>query len=82
MMQNRLDYMNTKSCFFLVTCFILGIFLTGCAKVEPWQRQYLASPEMSYDSMPLNYAFREHIYFSREAANGEKSAAGGGCGCN
>lgn len=74
--------MDIKSLFFLGVYIALGTLLSGCAKVEPWQRQYLASPEMSYDSMPLNYAFREHVYFSREAANGEKSAAGGGCGCN
>lgn len=56
--------------------------ISGCAKIEPWQRQHLASPEMAFDPQPLNKAFREHIYYSREGANGEESAAGGGCGCN
>lgn len=74
--------MSIQSYFLLIITFTLSLLLAGCAKVEPWQRQHLASPEMSYDSMPLDQSFRDHVYFSREGANGERSAAGGGCGCN
>lgn len=64
-----------------VLTFMIGS-LSSCAKVEPWQREHLASPQMSYDAMPLDKTLRDHIYFSREGALGDESAAGGGCGCN
>lgn len=56
--------------------------LAGCGTVQPWERDYLAKPEMSFDPRPLDTAFRHHMYFSREATADGYSAAGGGCGCN
>ena len=56
----------------------------GCASlgVRPWQREVLARPEMALDAYPLDLAFDEHIYFSKEAASGGHGYGGGGCGCN
>lgn len=56
--------------------------LTGCAGVQPWERDVLARPEMSLDANPLDAAIDDHIYFSKEASSGGRGFGGGGCGCN
>ena len=45
-------------------------------------RDLLAKPQMALDSDPLQTAFDEHIYFSKEASSGGRGFGGGGCGCN
>lgn len=50
--------------------------------VQPWERDILARPNMQLDAAPLDSAFDEHIYFSKEAASGGRGFGGGGCGCN
>lgn len=50
--------------------------------VKPWERDILARPAMQLDAAPLDSAFDEHIYFSKEAASGGRGFGGGGCGCN
>ena len=50
--------------------------------VSPWERGCLARPEMALDSDPLEIAFDDHVYFSREASSGGRGFGGGGCGCN
>ena len=64
--------------------FLLGmaVLFTGCASVQPWQRGRLAEYGMRPDRDPLTDGLMEHVYFSREAANGGRSIGGGGCGCN
>ena len=56
--------------------------VSGCASVEPWERDVLARPEMSLDANPLDAAIDDHIYFSKEASSGGRGFGGGGCGCN
>jgi hypothetical protein len=56
--------------------------LSGCAGVQPWERDVLARPEMSLDANPLDAAIDDHIYFSKEASSGGRGFGGGGCGCN
>jgi hypothetical protein len=56
--------------------------LTGCATVEPWDRDVLARPDMQIVSDPTERAADEHIYFSKEASSGGQGFGGGGCGCN
>jgi hypothetical protein len=58
------------------------LLAAGCATVKPWQRESLADPIMQPDRNPMQVAQLEHVYFSREAANGGRSVGGGGCGCN
>lgn len=71
--------MNTLK--LLSLCTILA--LTGCAtKVEPWEKDVLARPDMIPDDSPLSSALDDHIYFSKEATSGGRGFAGGGCGCN
>ncbi len=58
--------------------------LAGCSTVgvKPWERDVLARPEMALDANPVENAFDEHMYFSKEAAGGGRGFGGGGCGCN
>ena len=61
----------------------LTLLLSGCiTHVEPWQREYLAKPEMAFESGYLSEGMRTHTYTSKEAASGAAALAGGGCGCN
>lgn len=61
--------------------------LTGCTnpslvRVKPWQRATLADYTMRPDRDPLDAAMSEHVYYSRETANGGRGVGGSGCGCN
>lgn len=60
----------------------LALLATGCVNVKPWERDLLAEAGMRPNREPLTAATREHLWFSREAANGGRSIGGGGCGCN
>ncbi len=67
----------------LAACVLaLAAGLSGCAAVPPWQRGTLSDYTMRPDRDPLDQSFREHIYFTREAAAGGRGVGGGGCGCN
>jgi hypothetical protein len=68
-----------------VTALLLALLAGGCAieKVQPWQREDLARPEMKWDPGYVEEAaIRSHTYVSKEAASGGASVGGGGCGCN
>lgn len=64
--------------------FVMCLLLAGCSSlgVEPWQRDILARDDMAVDNAPLDSAFDDHIYFSKEASSGGQGFSGGGCGCN
>lgn len=64
-----------------------GLSFAGCSsaqavRVKPWQRQYLADASMDPNRDPLGSTMMEHVYFSREAAQGGRGVGGAGCGCN
>ena len=63
--------------------FVCGVW-GGCAamKVEPWDRDLLADPAMTFNPTPMLSAVDQHIYFSKEASTGGQEVGGGGCGCN
>lgn len=63
-------------------CALAVLTLAGCAGVPPYERGYLARPEMRFDPDPLDARFRQHVYASKEAARGGYGVGGGGCGCN
>ncbi|MEI6691573.1 MAG: DUF4266 domain-containing protein [Chlorobium sp.] len=68
-----------------LTLFITTLTLSGCAlgtAVQPWEKQTLARPEMTFEGDKLDTAYTEHIYSSKEAASGGSGVGGGGCGCN
>ena len=65
--------------FMLITI----IFISGCStNLEPWERDVLAREDMELNNAPLDSAFDDHIYFSKEASSGGRGFSGGGCGCN
>jgi hypothetical protein len=63
-------------------CLISLTNLSGCATVQPWEKQNLAKPEMTFEGDKLETGYTEHIYSSKEAASGGAGVGGGGCGCN
>jgi len=71
---------------FVRTLIVLIVLVTleGCAfeAVKPWHRGELARENAQLVGDQLENAADEHIYFSKEAANGGQGVAGGGCGCN
>lgn len=72
--------MNTGKALLLA---ILSLFwFAGCANVQPWEKQNLAKPAMTFDRDRLEAGYIEHIYSSKEAASGGAGIGGGGCGCN
>ena len=56
--------------------------LAGCSSVQPWEKQNLAKPEMTFEGDRLDTGYTEHIYSSKEASSGGAGVGGGGCGCN
>ncbi len=65
---------------------LLMLVSSGCTvleTVQPWQREYLARPEMNWDpGLVGEQTMRDHTYVSKEAATGGATIGGGGCGCN
>ena len=58
------------------------LLASGCAmqKVEPWDRELLARPEMSFAASDAGQ--RDRTYQSKEGASGGSGVAPVGCGCN
>ena len=54
----------------------------ACAPVAPYQRGYLARPDMALDPGPGTAKPLEKTFAAKEAASGGGSVGGGGCGCN
>jgi hypothetical protein len=68
--------------FYFLMALISAPYLTGCTEVLPRQRGALALPQMALTPDPLEFGFRQHTAFSKEAASGGYGGGGGGCGCN
>lgn len=68
----------------MILCVCVIAAVTGCSEmgVKPWERDVLARDDMALQSDPMDAAFDDHIYFSKEASSGGQSFGGGGCGCN
>jgi hypothetical protein len=60
---------------------LIGVGLSACASVAPWERGRLAKPHMALEPHPAQRALRAHTYMSREAATARSAGKGGGCGC-
>jgi len=54
----------------------------GCAPVAPYQRGYLARPDMALEESAGTAKALEKTFAAKEAASGGGSVGGGGCGCN
>jgi hypothetical protein len=55
--------------------------VSGCARVQPWQRERLAQPIMMFDRDPIEKGILEHPLDYREGSAGGTGAQSGGCGC-
>ena len=55
---------------------------TACARVAPYQRGYLARPDMAMEPDAGTAKALDKLYSAKEAARGGASVGGGGCGCN
>jgi Domain of unknown function (DUF4266) len=72
---------------FVVPALAFAVMSSGCSTmsvvhVKPWERAQLADSTMNPNRDPLATAMLEHVYFSREAAQGGRGVGGAGCGCN
>lgn len=66
-----------------VCTLVCLVFLTGCMQsVKPWERGFLAKPQMQLDTDPERSKIMKHTFSSKEAATGGYGVGGGGCGCN
>ena len=68
--------------YLLIISCCLWLPACGITEVKPWERAYLARPEMAWSPDAQTAIQRGHVYFSKEASSGGASAGGGGCGCN
>lgn len=69
----------------ILSVLALFVTFTGCSsavRVQVWERDILAKPEMQIDAHALDRSIDDHIYFSKEASSGGRGFGGGGCGCN
>jgi len=66
--------------------FIVLFMISGCSSWEPWvqpyEREILADPIMSFVREPSTENHFTHVYDVREGSRGAGSTVGGGCGCN
>jgi hypothetical protein len=78
--------MKKPSGFILKLTLLLAVaaLLSGCAasRVQVWEHDILAKPEMQFGANAHNNVIDDHIYFSKEASSGGRGFGGGGCGCN
>jgi uncharacterized protein DUF4266 len=65
-----------------VVPLLLAAALAACTSVAPYQRGYLARPDMAFEDSQGNARALEKTYSAKEAASGGASVGGGGCGCN
>ncbi|HUJ00490.1 MAG TPA: DUF4266 domain-containing protein [Usitatibacter sp.] len=60
-----------------------AVVACACSPVAPYQRGYLARPDMAMEPVDAGTAKAlERTYSAKEAARGGASIGGGGCGCN
>jgi len=64
----------------LAVLMLVGVPLTGCQRVAPYQRGRLAHPTMSEDYTSCRG--REHVHAVHEGALGGSANPASGCGCN
>jgi ribosomal protein L9 len=68
--------------FLGLAAVLCALFASGCTVVAPYQRGYLARPDMAFDADPGTMKSIEKTFAAKEAASGGAAVGGGGCGCN
>jgi hypothetical protein len=78
--------MNTPSRTLRICALLAALAGVGGCSVfkppQPWEKGFLAKPEMTLGGDRLDQSFTQHIYSSKENASGGYGVGGGGCGCN
>jgi len=72
--------MRVRAAFMVAA--IASLLASGCAQVAPYQRGYLARPDMALEESAGTAKALEKTFAAKEAASGGGSVGGGGCGCN
>lgn len=66
-----------------LTTIVAVLCLSACTTpVKPWERGTLAKREMAITPSPALKKLRDHVFVSKEAAQGGYGSAASGCGCN
>ncbi|BCE02310.1 DUF4266 domain-containing protein [Marinicellulosiphila megalodicopiae] len=66
----------------IIVLAVLTALVSSCVHVAPYERDALASKEMTWSPDSMKSTLDSHVFFSKEASSGGTAAAGGGCGCN
>jgi hypothetical protein len=61
---------------------LLAGALAGCARVRPYEREYLSDRIMDYDRDSRQERVSRKWLEAREGSTGGVDGAGGGCACN
>ncbi|HXZ49608.1 MAG TPA: DUF4266 domain-containing protein [Usitatibacter sp.] len=67
---------------FTLAAALAAVAAAGCTPVAPYQRGYLARPDMALEQDPGTTQALDKTFAAKEAANGGARVGGGGCGCN
>jgi len=59
----------------------IALSFSGCATVQPWERERLSDPYMMFDENPMDKGAQLHFLFIREGTEGGDGSQSGGCGC-
>jgi|DewCreStandDraft_5_1066085.scaffolds.fasta_scaffold81307_2 hypothetical protein len=70
-----------KILIILFALLTLGIFVTSCVTVQPWERGNLSKPIMIFDKDPIKKGILLHYIEFKEGSSGATGSQSGGCGC-
>lgn len=62
--------------------FISMAFLSACAAVRPYEREYLSLKIMDFKTEAIEEASERHWLETLEGSSGGIGGSGGGCACN
>ena len=61
---------------------VVGLTLSGCALVKPFEREKLADPIMDPAGHFSKQTLEQKFFSTREGSIGGGTGVGGGCGCS
>lgn len=61
---------------------IMGLSLTACVSVKPYQKMYLNDLEMELSPKKIEMAETNYETYREGASGANGGKVGGGCGCN
>lgn len=66
----------------LLLLIALAVGTTGCATVQPWERDHLALEPMSLEDFACQRFERNNEVYREGAVGANGGKSGGGCGCS